>query len=363
MGDFLSSVGMGGDSAGLAGQAFQTMIAAATGGFKGRPQWRDLQFMNDAQNRLWPDEIKRQGQFLEGLAPSQAKAYNTYQDSTYQADVDRKSQGLLSMAKQTGMTPWELAGEGGSAAPIPSMGEAGQQQGSSQLGTYLQGLIPLQVAKTQAATQLATTRMQTDTQKAVAGVQRETSLDVAQLNTATQRDVARIQTEASKQIAGWNNETAIENSKRAAETSIANTATQSATQLETTRMHTSTSRDIANQATAGGAVAEAQVAYYAAQVAVARANSLNLTTHAEISQDRLVMDSVKLIHSLKPDMESKIGNQKVTGKVGWEKDIETANRSRRKQSDVDHTTPQMFDYLWKETQRLAKEAAAAGKKK
>lgn len=157
--------GGGGNFLGGFGEIAGLLGSLAAGGFKGRPQWRDLQFMNDAQNRLWPDEIKRQGTFLEGIAPSQGKAYNAYMDETYSADTARQTERMQTMAKSLGMSPWELTGAPAAAQlpPGPS-----QQQGQGQMSSFLQGVMPLQLAKLQALTQLQSTKMQTDTQKYVA---------------------------------------------------------------------------------------------------------------------------------------------------------------------------------------------------
>ena len=101
--DFLEALGNSVASSGM-----NLITNWATGGFKGRPQWRDLEFMNDVQNRLWPDETKRQGQFLEGIAPSQGAAHNTFQDATYLKDMSRQAQGIKQMGEDLGMNPWEL---------------------------------------------------------------------------------------------------------------------------------------------------------------------------------------------------------------------------------------------------------------
>lgn len=176
MADFLSALGAGAGQA--AGSQLLPLLASwATGGFKGRPQWRDLEFMNDATNRLFPDEIKRQGQFLEGiagsqgkaletLAPHQAAAHNTFQDQTFLANVDRETAGIKKMSGELGMSPWELTGQSGSAAPLPSLPQQGSTaQGQSRTGEFLQGLVPLQVAKMQNQTQLAATAMNNQTAK------------------------------------------------------------------------------------------------------------------------------------------------------------------------------------------------------
>lgn len=162
---------------------FNLLSGWATGGFKGRPQWRDLQFMNDAQNRLWPDEIKRQGDFLEGLAPSQGKAmetlapyqagaYNTYQNATFGQDTARQTERIKSMASNLGMSPWEITGAGG-ATPLPSPSGPMPQgaQGRSPMPDFLQGLMPLKIAEMQNKTSLMTAKMSNDTQRYIADQQ------------------------------------------------------------------------------------------------------------------------------------------------------------------------------------------------
>lgn len=181
--DFLSSLTGGGSGGSFLGQAFNTLVAGATGGFKGRPQWRDLQFMNDATNRLWPDEIKRQGQFLEGLAPSQgaametlaphqAAAYNTYQDATFGADTARQTDRIKSMASGLGMSPWEITGAGG-ATPLPSPSGPMPQgaQGRNPMPDFLSALTPLKIAEMSNKTSLMQTKMQSDTQRYIADQQ------------------------------------------------------------------------------------------------------------------------------------------------------------------------------------------------
>lgn len=148
----------------IAGTAMNLLGNWATGGFKGRPQWRDLSFMNDAQNRLWPDEIKRQGAFLEGLAPSQADAHNTFQDQTYMRDVTRRTEGIKQMGSDLGMSPWELTGQGGAATPLPSS-PSGPSGGGGQMQSFLQGIMPLKLAQMQNATSLQIAKMQNQTQR------------------------------------------------------------------------------------------------------------------------------------------------------------------------------------------------------
>lgn len=164
---FLDAVKSGGGD--MANTLLNAGITAITGGFKDRPSWRDLQFMNDAQNRLWPDEIKRQGQFLEGLAPSQAAAHNTFQDATYQAGVDRETAGIKSMAAGLGMSPWELTGQTGSAAPLPP--DAQQAQGGSgATSAFLQGIVPLQIASANNKAMLTAKQMDNQTALKLEGI-------------------------------------------------------------------------------------------------------------------------------------------------------------------------------------------------
>lgn len=183
MADFLETLTSMFGSGNNAGNLFNVLTSWATGGFKGRPQWRDLEFMNDVQNRLWPDEIARQGDFLEGIAPSQgrametlspyqANAYNTYQDATYGADTQRQTDRIKTMASQLGMSPWEITGAGG-ATPLPSPGPSAPppSRGENNMPAFLSGITPLATAKLQAQTALATTKMQTDTQRYVADQQ------------------------------------------------------------------------------------------------------------------------------------------------------------------------------------------------
>lgn len=170
--DFLGTLTAGMGQA--TGAGLMNLITGwATGGFKGRPQWRDLEFMNDAQNRLWPDEIQRQGDFLEGLAPSQAAAYNTQQDATFGQDTQRQIGRVKDMSSALGMSPWEITGAGG-ANPLPSP-SGGGQQGQSSLPQFLQALIPLEINKQNNATNMSIAKMQNDTAQRGQDVGAETS--------------------------------------------------------------------------------------------------------------------------------------------------------------------------------------------
>lgn len=172
---------------------FSTLIAGASGGFKQRPQWRDLEFMNDATNRLWPDEIARQGDFLKGLAGPQGEAHNTFQDATYAKDTERSVGRIQTMASELGMSNWELAGQGNAGVtPVPPPGPSG---GGGQMGTFLQGLVPLQVAKMQTQAQLATARLNAETQRyavdASQGKGDKAKAEIAQIKQAIDESIAR----------------------------------------------------------------------------------------------------------------------------------------------------------------------------
>lgn len=169
------------------------------GGMKGRPQWRDLEFMNDAQNRLWPDEIARQGDFLKGLAPAQGEAHNTFQDATYGADTDRQIGRISQMASQLGMSPWEITGAGGNtgATPLPAPEPSG---GGGQMGSFLQGLVPLKVAQLQAKTQLATAQINAQTQRYTVDQQQgESPMAKAQIAATAALEALRKQSTAREQ--------------------------------------------------------------------------------------------------------------------------------------------------------------------
>lgn len=185
MADFLAALM---DS--FAGQAGQTLFNLVSGGGKSRPSWRDLQFMQDASERLAPRQIALQGDFLEGLAPSQAAAYNTYQDATFQGDTNREISRIQQMGDTLGMSPWELRGTSGSAAlPSPQMQTPSQTAGASTQA-FMSALVPLEVAKIQARTQLASQAMQSDTAKAIAQGQQDTQRETTQMSNDTAKAIA-----------------------------------------------------------------------------------------------------------------------------------------------------------------------------
>lgn len=146
-----------------------TGLAGSIGSLLGKSQIsnRDYDHAQNLADKGNPREIQRQGAFLEGLAPSQANAYNTYQDQTYTQDTQRQTDRIKSMSSGLGMSPWEITGSGG-ANPLPSPQQS--QGNSSASGQFMSQLIPLKIAKMNANTQLASTKMQTDAQMKVAGV-------------------------------------------------------------------------------------------------------------------------------------------------------------------------------------------------
>lgn len=150
MNEFLSQTLPGAGSA--IGQGIGLAVGAATGQFKGRPQWRDLEFMNDVANRLTPDEARRQ---------------NTFLDMTWGEDTRRMNERVMQMGKELGMNPWELTGTGAGTqqiAPVPSAsGESANK--------FLSGLGPMANAKLQAQTQLQIAAMANQTQLKIAELQ------------------------------------------------------------------------------------------------------------------------------------------------------------------------------------------------
>lgn len=125
---------------------------------------RDAARQNEFNNLTTDTNIANERKFLEGVAPSQAAAHNTFQDATYQAGIDRETAGIKSQAAALGMSPWELTGQstggGGGAIPPPSpRPQGGRTDGSAFLST----MTPLAVAKMQNQTAIKTAKIQQDT--------------------------------------------------------------------------------------------------------------------------------------------------------------------------------------------------------
>jgi len=154
-------------SGGIGGAIGQGILGLL--GKKDRPSWRDMQFMMDTSERLAPRDIALQGQYLEGLAPAQAGAYNTYQNETYGADTQRQIDRIKATGDQLGMSPWEVTGASGAAPlPSPSFGGGGQAPGR---GDFMSAMVPLKVAEMNNKTALAQTAMQTQAQERIASQQ------------------------------------------------------------------------------------------------------------------------------------------------------------------------------------------------
>ena len=189
--DFLKDLvpGMGQVGSFLGGVS---QIAGLLGMGKDRISNRDYQFYQDLADSGNPREIARQSQFLEGLAPSQAAAHNTFQDATYQQDTQRATDRIQTMGSELGMSPWEIMGQSGST-PLPTPA-APQNQG----GQFLSQLAPLKIAEINAKTQLATAKLQADTTLEATRMQTETSRYGTDVTADTARTVANIQTANGK---------------------------------------------------------------------------------------------------------------------------------------------------------------------
>lgn len=173
---FLSSVLTGAGTA--AGQGLVgTGIAALTGGLKGRPQWRDISFMNDVANRLTPDEAGR---------------YNQYQDLTWGQDTQRQIDRIQGMGTELGMSPWELTGTAGAGtiSPAPPMQD-------SSANKFLGAMAPQQGAALAAKTAIATAMIQSQTAKDVARIQTgDGGLPIQQTKTAASQENLNMAMEA-----------------------------------------------------------------------------------------------------------------------------------------------------------------------
>lgn len=141
--------------------------------------------------------INRSNIFLEGTTPTNANAYNTYQDMTYGQDTARMSQ----RAKDLGMSNWELLGKG-ATSPVQSFGD--QKAGDTQ---FLSQQMPLKIAEMQARTQLANTFLQTQTAKDINNQQTQSgALPAKQVEEAAARirniDMSNI-TQANQQAISY----------------------------------------------------------------------------------------------------------------------------------------------------------------
>lgn len=119
-------------------------------------------FMENEQRADWDNErqIGRDNAYLAGVTPGRAEAYNQMQDATYGEDIRRKTEGIQSMAKSLGMSPWEITGTGSASSPV----QPGQNSQGANSQQFMAGMVPLQIAKMNNETQLKTTAMNNRTQ-------------------------------------------------------------------------------------------------------------------------------------------------------------------------------------------------------
>lgn len=312
--DFLAALASGAGQS-LGSTAVSTLFNLVSGGGKSRPSWRDLQFMQDASERLAPRQIDLQGDFLEGLAPRQAAAYNTYQDTTFQADTNREIGRIQQMGTELGMSPWELRGTSASAAlPSPQMQTPSQTAGASTQA-FMSALVPLEVAKIQARTQLQTAALQSSTQRDVAQLQSDTNITttgmsndtqraIATLSTDTQRDIAKLQTDSQQLIAGWNNTNAWKIAEMNAKNQMAMNTQTTDTSRFLGQLSADTQTAIAAQATANGALARATVVNYAAQTLVAAANAKKIDTDTSLAKSDFALDALRLMKDNLPTLST-----------------------------------------------------------
>lgn len=149
---------------------------------------RDYQHNQNLLDSGNPREIKRQGAFLEGLAPSQGAAYNTIQDATYAQDTQRQTDRIQTMGDQLGMSPWEITGSPGSN-PLPSpTGPAPQNNNAQYMGNLVQ---------------LKTAEMANKTQLAIAQQNNETALQQTAMQTDTAVKTTGMTNDASKWVADF----------------------------------------------------------------------------------------------------------------------------------------------------------------
>lgn len=102
--------------------------------------------------------ITRSNLFLEGTTPTNANAYNQYQNMTYGEDTQRQADRIKTMGKELGMSPWELTGNSTNTSPVQSFGESKPQDTQ-----FLSQQMPLKIAEMQSRTQLANTFLQNQT--------------------------------------------------------------------------------------------------------------------------------------------------------------------------------------------------------
>lgn len=147
---------------------------------------RDYQFYQDLADSGNPREAARQNRFLEQVTPTNAAMYNQYQDATSGPDAVRRGLNIKTTADVAGMSPWELAGSGGSSPlPSPTIGNSRAPEGGAA-GSFMSALTPLAVTKMNNETALKTTAMNNQT----ALQQTRLSTDQQKYATDTGKDIA-----------------------------------------------------------------------------------------------------------------------------------------------------------------------------
>jgi len=189
-GNFLGGAASGaGQAAGSAG------VSGLLGGASGRVRREDVVHNQNMADLVNPREIARQSEFLTGIAPAQADAYNTYHDATHSADTNREIARMQAMAPvqaQTdlqymdtvyaGTSPWERLGS--SAAPsisAPNPTGGAPSRATPDVGSQFLPLIQAQI--------------QADTARDVASIGAMSQQTIAQMNNETQLKTVGIQTD------------------------------------------------------------------------------------------------------------------------------------------------------------------------
>lgn len=161
-----------------------SMATMFSGGLKSQVSNRDYQHQQNLLDSGNPREIRRQANFLQGLAPAQGAAYNTIQDATYAQDTQRQTDRIQTMGDQLGMSPWEITGSPGSA-PLPSpTGPAPANNNPQYMG---------------ALTQMATAANQNKTQLKIAAMNNDTALRQSQIAADTAKATNAATNETSKE--------------------------------------------------------------------------------------------------------------------------------------------------------------------
>jgi len=194
-GSFLGSLGSGAGQA--AGSAIGNSVFSNLNSGITRVRREDVDHNQNMADLINPREIRRQGEFLSGIAPYQADAYNTYQDQTFSADTARQGERISTLMPiqaqadldyqntvYAGTSPWERLGSNASPslqAPSPTRGGPdAAPDGAAIMSQFL----PLITAQIQADTAKSTAMINATSQQNVAKTQQETALKTTGIQTA-----------------------------------------------------------------------------------------------------------------------------------------------------------------------------------